>query len=76
MQLANWLSTKEIPAPSRFIPSWMELLFGMSPTVEGLVAQLAAAVLVIGSYGVVQFLLRREARRRLSAADGYQLCSN
>ena len=33
-----------------YIPGWMRLWFAVFPTVETLVAQLIAAVLVIGSY--------------------------
>ena len=50
MQLAHWIPTTEIPALSKVMPAWMGLWFGVSPTVETLVAQGLAAVLVIGSY--------------------------
>jgi len=50
MQLAHWISTTEIPALAKWMPGWMGLWFGVSPTIETLAAQALAAVLVIGSY--------------------------
>src|SRR6266704_3180286 len=50
MQLAHWISTTPIPSLQNYLPPWMGLWFAIFPTVETLVAQLIAAVLVIGSY--------------------------
>ena len=50
MQLAHWIPTTDLPALSKFMPGWMGLWFGVSPTVETLAAQALAAALVIGSY--------------------------
>jgi high-affinity iron transporter len=50
MQLAHWISTTPIDSLKPYIPAWMGLWFAVFPTVETLVAQLIAAVLVIGSY--------------------------
>src|SRR5438034_5770732 len=50
MQLAHWISTTEISSVKKYMPPWMGLWFAVFPTVETLVAQLIAAVLVIGSY--------------------------
>src|SRR5947208_2296700 len=50
MQLAHWISTTPIDSLKAYIPPWMGLWFAVFPTVETLVAQLIAAVLVIGSY--------------------------
>ena len=50
MQLAHWIPTTPIPFFETYIPGWMGLWFAVFPTVETLVAQLIAAVLVIGSY--------------------------
>lgn len=50
MQLAHWISTTPIRSLQNYIPPWMGLWFAVFPTVETLVAQLIAAVLVIGSY--------------------------
>lgn len=55
MQLAHWIPTTEISSLTSVIPPWMGLWFSIFPTWETLIAQLGAAVLVIGSY----FLARR-----------------
>ena len=52
MQQAHWISTTNIGWIARFIPDWMGLWFGVSPTVETMVAQTVAAMLVVGSYFV------------------------
>src|SRR2546421_3805988 len=50
MQLAQWIPTTPIAFLETYIPRWIGLWFAVFPTVETLVAQLIAAVLVIGSY--------------------------
>src|SRR6266567_1488402 len=50
MQLAHWISTTPIDSLKNYMPPWLGLWFAVFPTVETLVAQLIAAVLVIGSY--------------------------
>src|ERR1700730_8359687 len=50
MQLAHWISTTPIDSLKNYLPPWIGLWFAVFPTVETLVAQLIAAVLVIGSY--------------------------
>src|SRR5580765_2537206 len=50
MQLAQWISTTPIAFLETHIPGWMGLWFAVFPAVETLVAQVIAAVLVIGSY--------------------------
>ena len=50
MQLAQWIPTTPIAFLEPYIPRWMGLWFAVFPTIETLVAQLIAAVLVIGSY--------------------------
>jgi high-affinity iron transporter len=50
MQLAHWIPTTEIPSLENYMPPWLGLWFAVFPTVETLVAQFIAAVLVIGSY--------------------------
>src|SRR6202008_2024359 len=50
MQLAHWISTTEITSLKNYMPPWIGLWFAVFPTVETLVAQLIAAILVIGSY--------------------------
>lgn len=54
MQLAHWLPTTQISWLTHVIPAWMGLWFSVFPTVETLVAQAIAAVLVIGSYFAAQ----------------------
>src|SRR5216110_3051007 len=50
MQLAHWISTTRIASLVPMIPRWMGMWFSIFPTYETLIAQLIAAVLVIGSY--------------------------
>src|SRR5436189_2321327 len=50
MQLAHWIPTTQISQLANVIPPWMGMWFAVFPTVETLVAQLIAAVLVLGSY--------------------------
>ena len=50
MQYAQWIPTTPIAFLETRIPRWMGLWFAVFPTVETLVAQTIAAVLVIGSY--------------------------
>lgn len=52
MQLAHWLPTTTIPWLAARIPAWMGLWFSIFPTVQTMVAQGLAAVLVLGSYWV------------------------
>ncbi len=47
LQLAGWMSTTTLNLP---IPDWMGLWFALFPNVEGILAQILAAGLVIGSY--------------------------
>ena len=62
MQLAHWLRTTPIPALARVIPPWMGIWFAIFPTVETLAAQFIAALLVVGSYAVVNLQLARARR--------------
>ena len=50
MQLAHWIPTTGLPRIAGLIPPWMGLWFSVFPTVETLVAQAGAALLVAGSY--------------------------
>ena len=54
MQLANWIPTTKIGWLGDLLPNWMGLWFSIFPTVETLVAQLLAAILVVGSYYVAR----------------------
>jgi len=53
MQLASWLPTTHLNWP---IPDWMGLWFAVFPTVETLVSQALAAILVIGSYFLSRYI--------------------
>ena len=61
MQLAHWIPTTPLPLP---IPPWMGVWFAVYPTVETLVAQALAAVLVIGSYVSAEYIQVLRPRRR------------
>jgi high-affinity iron transporter len=50
MQLAHWISTTPVPGLSDVLPAWLGLWFAVFPTYETLLAQLLAAIVVIGSY--------------------------
>ena len=50
MQLANWIATTPVPWLQGVIPDWAGLWFAVFPTYQTLIAQLIAAVIVIGSY--------------------------
>jgi high-affinity iron transporter len=54
MQLAHWLPTTRIPTLEGLIPNWAGLWFAVFPTVETLVAQAVAGVLVLGSYALAR----------------------
>lgn len=56
MQLAGWLTTHPLPLA---IPDWMGTWFAAFPNVEGLAAQVLAAVLVFGSYAWVRWQVKR-----------------
>jgi high-affinity iron transporter len=66
MQLAGWISTTTIPSLAHRIPSWMGVWFSVFPTIETLLAQAGAALLVLGSYFVANW---RSAARRQSLLD-------
>jgi len=65
MQLAGWLPTHELGV---MFPGFMGLWFAVFPTVEGIVAQVLAAMLVIGSYFVAEEIRVRRPRRRAELA--------
>jgi high-affinity iron transporter len=50
MQLAHWIPTTEISSLKSYLPPWMGLWFAVFPTIETLIAQFIAALLVVGSY--------------------------
>src|SRR6266481_3327557 len=50
MQLAAWIPTTKIGWLANLLPDWMGVWFALYPSIETLLAQLLAAVLLIGSY--------------------------
>jgi high-affinity iron transporter len=71
MQLAGWLPETTVALA---IPGWVGLWFAVFPTVEGLVAQVLAAALVLGSYfGAEYWRIKRPRRKALAQASGPQL---
>jgi len=54
MQLAHWIPTTALPRLAVLIPPWMGLWFSVFHTVETLVSQAVAALLVVGSYFVAR----------------------
>jgi high-affinity iron transporter len=61
LQQAGWIGTTPINVA---IPGWMGLWFAVFPNVQTIVAQVVAAVLVIGSYFLAEELRVRRPRRR------------
>ena len=71
LQLAGWLSVHTIGIS---FPGWLSLWFALFPTVEGIVAQMLAALLVLGSYFLAEHVrstrpARRAAAERATAAQ-------
>jgi high-affinity iron transporter len=65
LQLAGWLPMHSLGVT---FPGWMGLWLALFPTVEGVVAQLLAAGLVVGSYFVAEEIRVRRPRRRAALA--------
>src|ERR1700760_2826632 len=61
LQLAGWIGTTPINVA---ILGWMGLWFAIFPNVQTIVAQVVAAVLVVGSYFLAEELRVRRPRRR------------
>src|SRR6478752_1086269 len=59
MQLAHWISRTDIGWLTNVIPAWMGMWFAVFPTYETMVAQLLAAILVLGSYYAATHMQRR-----------------
>jgi high-affinity iron transporter len=66
MQQALWIPTTTVSWLVNVMPAWMGTWFSVFPTVQALVAQLLAAILVIGSY----FLARYQTVWRPRQRDG------
>ena len=63
LQEAGWIPTTELDLS---IPAWVSAWFGINPNVEGLVAQAATAVLIVGSY----FAARRQRPKAGREGEG------
>jgi high-affinity iron transporter len=61
LQLAGWIGTSPVNIN---VPGWMGLWLAIFPNVETIVAQLVAAVLVIGSYFLAEEMRVRRPRRQ------------
>jgi high-affinity iron transporter len=61
LQQAGWIGTTPVNVA---IPGWMGLWFAIFPNVQTIVAQVVAAVLVVGSYFLAEELRVRRPRRR------------
>jgi high-affinity iron transporter len=67
LQLAGWLPTHSLGIT---FPGWTGLWLAFFPTVEGVLAQLLAAGLVVGSYFVAEEIrVRRPRRAALATAS-------
>src|SRR6266480_5173525 len=55
MQLAHWIGRTEISSVKKYMPPWMGLWLAVFPTVETIIAQLIAGVLVVGSYYAARY---------------------
>ena len=66
LQLAGWLPTHSLGVS---FPGFVGLWFAVFPTVEGVLAQAAAATLVIGSYLLAEHVRVRRPRARALAAE-------
>ena len=58
MQQANWIPTTTIKALDGKIPDWAGVWFSVFPNVQTIVAQIIAALLVVGSYFLSGRLMR------------------
>lgn len=63
MQLAGWLPETTVALS---IPGWVGLWFAVFPTVEGLVAQVLAAALVLGSYFGAEYWRIKRPRKQMA----------
>jgi high-affinity iron transporter len=68
LQVVGWIPVH--PVDGLTVPYWAGVWLGVFPTWEGLSAQLGAAVVVLGSYVVAEWLRARRRRARLAPATG------
>ena len=70
LQLAGWLPAHSIGVA---FPGFVGLWFAVFPTVEGILAQVVAAALVLGSYFLAEHVRVRRPRARAEQARAPQL---
>ncbi|MBA2393123.1 MAG: FTR1 family protein [Ktedonobacteraceae bacterium] len=68
MQQALWIPTTTVSWLANVIPTWMGMWFAVFPTTQTLLAQVLAAILVIGSYFLARYQTLRSSRPRESGA--------
>ena len=68
MQQAGWIGTRAVSVP---VPVWAETWLSVYPNAEGLAAQAAAVMLVVGSYWLVEVIhvTRRPTFLRRNGSD-------
>ena len=66
MQLAGWIKTTQADSLAKIIPDWMGLWFSVFPTVQTLVAQALALVLVVGSYFAARYHSAKSREEEIS----------
>jgi len=66
MQKVGWIPVT--PIEGLQLPYWAGVWLGVYPTWQGLIAQTAAAVFVLGSYFAAETLRRRKRQRRFQTA--------
>ena len=69
MQLAGWLHTSTIKALDGKIPDWAGVWFSLFPTWETILAQVIAAVLVVGSYFISGKVMSQHAEDETASAS-------
>jgi high-affinity iron transporter len=62
MQQALWIPTTTVSWLENIVPAWMGTWFSVFPTMETMVTQLLAALLVIGSYFLARYQTVRKSR--------------
>ncbi len=65
LQVVGWLPIS--PVGTVFIPRWLEEWFGVYPTWEGIVFQIASIVVVFGSYFWAEYLNKKKRGQRSAA---------
>jgi high-affinity iron transporter len=66
LQSVGWVAVT--PIEGLELPYWAGLWLGIYPTWQGVIAQVAAAVFVVGSYFAAEHVSRRRRARRLTPA--------